>query len=74
MEAEDKSVRRSGSVILYQPGQEKGKLRVLGKQLLRAGTSVAANYSACEIEELRGMLAWKRLKARCRNYFTGRGR
>lgn len=32
------------------------EIRILGKQLLRAGTSVAANYSACEIEELRGML------------------
>jgi four helix bundle protein len=30
--------------------KERDEVRILGKQLLRSGTSVAANYSACEIE------------------------
>jgi four helix bundle protein len=40
----------SGVVRFYiNLDKSREEVRVLGKQLLRSGTSVAANYSACEI-------------------------
>ena len=41
----------ASSVVRFYISLDKRReeLRILGKQLLRSGTSVAANYLACEI-------------------------